>query len=92
MDNEKLRKGLEGVMSKAGWTEDDIIDFVRDNLKSLVEIDGEKIVNRILPYKIYKPFYHPVEKTIVFCEMTGKERGEIVKGFAKANPIKLKEE
>jgi len=43
MDNEELRKGLEEVMSKAGWTEDDIIDFVRDNLKSLVEIDREKL-------------------------------------------------
>ena len=42
MDNEELRKGLEEVMSKAGWTEDDIIDFVRDNLKSLVEIDKEE--------------------------------------------------
>ena len=43
MDNEKLRKGLEGVMSKAGWTEDDVIDFVRNNLKNIVEIDKERL-------------------------------------------------
>ena len=67
MDNEKLRKGLEGVMSKAGWTEDGIIDFVRDNLKSLVEIDESEL------WKELKHWFPDAEYLTGVVELIAKE-------------------
>ena len=81
MTEDELRKGLEGVMSKAGWTEDDIIDFVRDNLKSLVEID--------------KPLIGFVIKGHLKTEPVAARnflRDSLVRDISRANPIKLKEE
>ena len=82
MDNEKLRKGLEGVMSKAGWSEDDIIDFVRDNLKDIVEIDREKL-KEIIRDRIWSIEYKTVGRWGGF---------DLIDTILCVNPIKLKEE
>ena len=76
MTEDELRKGLEGVMSKAGWAEDDIIDFVRDNLKSLVEIDKEGVIDA---------FIHSIPKKGL------PNMRRVAKFIVKENPIKFKE-
>jgi len=67
MTKEELRKGLEGVMSEARWTEDDIIDFVRDNLKSIVEIDEIEL------WKELKRWFPDVEYLTGIAELVAKE-------------------
>ena len=88
MTKKKLVEGLEEIMfNKAGWTDKEVIDYLRVNLKSLCEIDEEKINKLVKSAGDYSHNKSSV-KTLQLYDKGIKYLASIV---LKVNPIKFKE-